>query len=670
MNPRSACLPALALLIPLLLILSLILPIGCGSGNPSVTFATPQPTAGNAEVGFVDAPAAGFQNVLLNVVHIKMNPHSNAPGSAPGWVTVPVPAGTGLTGAPIFNTNVTGGGPFFNTTLIAGPGPSELQIDLNQLQDNVQIFNIWGVPAQTYRSIFVQLDNITPAVLTPNCGAPGSPLEGCKSYRAVLAKGAVNGFSTQTVFPVGKGGVSPLIIEFNLGTPTPPADSTGTYTISPTISVLPNIGSVGAKMGLISGNVTGTLGQYERVTAELAGTRNVVASALVVNDFYTMNLPAAPQGTAYDFYAFGNESTFAEAQNVVLQRGQIVGRNFAVTGTPSASVGGFITDGCTGAPLGSASIALLASPTGADCVSNPATCVVVATDTTDGTGQWPLPGRTGIPQPFRTIPDGSYALRISQSGYDPILTPLVVTNGAATCPASVSRSDCSFALTTNYIRGTVSVNPPPPPGTSTEVQVYAENAGTNQIVSALPNPVSIPPCGAGPCAVSFTLNAPLSPGTYDLFATTLDFYSGLPDPYTGHTIATIQNAASNESCTQPTTPTIALGPLECTGHGSLTGTVASGFDSGTQIELSKGNVQIMQSLVGPASSVNAGIFSFCAPADTYSVQKFEDGTPAGSPAGITLPPPAPITASPCPLCALSSGQCPGICAGTALGAPL
>ncbi len=676
MKIRSVAPAALALAVPVLMILALLMPLACGSSSSSsTTSSTPQPTQGNVEVGFIDAPSAGFQNILLNVISVRLNVVANATDATSGWVVIPVPSGVGGPCCGPIITDTSGGGSFFNTSNPnTNPGPSELQVDLLTLQDNVQLFNSTGVPAQTYHTVQLKVDSSFPGNIVPNCAKQASPgTEGCISYPVVLGSPAA--LATSTAIPVRKNTLTPLVIEIDPGIPVPPNKTSGSYTLSPVISVIPNSSSspvVGPKMALIQGAVAGVpSGAKEQVAAEIAGTSNMVASAKVKGGTYAMQLPVSSDGTSYDFFAVGNGVSYdvipASQQAPIQQplaRGQSYTVDFTVSSKKTHTLSGSISDACNaGVAIESATIDLLVSPTAAgDCTElpTPADCVVVATTSTDVTGNYPTAGRTGMPQPFNFLPnapDGTYAIRISASGFDTTAAEVSNTSGSLTCPTTSSQK-CNFALTRASITGTVSV---PPASGSTQVQVFAEATGTNDVVSALPAPLSIPCTGSSPCSVSFKLNVPTNPGKYDLYATSIDLYNGAPDPFSGHVFSILQNISSHTQCqaaaASPTLPT-----LGCAGHGSISGSVTT-FDTGTTVRLIKGGVQVAQTPVGAFGTVNAGAYSFCAPADEYQVQRWENDLPAGQAADVVVPIPNP-TSAPCALCKNADGSCPGNCSDT------
>ena len=663
---------------PLLILAALMfIPFGCGGGGGGFT-PTPIPRQASLEVGFVDAPSALFQNLLLNVAAVRLNPDANATEASTGWVTVSVPAGVPNGTAATTSTSIAGGGFLGEGLFVIGAPRSELQIDLNLTQNQVQLFNIAHVPAETYHKIVLVLDPNIPGNVVPNCSkAPAPVTEGCISYGMNFVQASPSPLAVVTPLPVAKGGLTTLVIDFNPGVPSPPTSNTGPYTFSPSISVVPNKASgVNELMGLVSGTVSGSVAAQEKVTAELSGTSTVVASALVVDHNFSFQLPASPSGTDDDVYAWGTDTSYDVASAVPVSQGAISTQSFSVTTKFTGSVTGTISDSCTKAVLPGATLAILESASSKNCSLSPtpSDCVVVATAATDERGVYPMPGNLAAEPPFNSVPvasNGTYALRISASGYQTITTPLDVTSsGTVTCPDSPDGKSCSFALSSAYIKGTIQLGSPVPPGTAANIQVFAEEAGTNNLVSALPAPLSVP-CSTAPCTVPFTLNVP-SAGNYDLYATTIDLFQGSPDPFTGHTMTVASNVAASAVCPAPKTPSVALGPLECAGHGSVTGAAAFPFDEGTTVRLSKNGVDLMESGIGPSGTSNSGQFSFCAPADTYTLSRYENGLPdpSSSPTTVVLLPP-PLQTSPCPTtCSNSSGSCPGNCSNTALANPL
>ncbi|MBF6569570.1 MAG: carboxypeptidase regulatory-like domain-containing protein [Candidatus Binataceae bacterium] len=637
-------------------------------------------------MGLVQGPAtslassAAYQNILLNVVSIRLNRAKNATGANGNWVVIPAPTGVGRPVPGLISTAFSAGGSFFNiiSNPYTNPGRSEIQIDLNNLQNTVQLFNTAQIPAQIYNTVELVIDPAIPGNIIPNCpNIFPAPIEGCITYPLKFGPNPV-ALTTTSMVNVAPHTLTNLVVEFTPNTITPPSGNGGPYSFSPQISVVAN-GSNGANplMALVSGKVTGIpAGAHETVTAETSGTGNLIASAKVTSDgSYTMQLPVDPNGTSYDFFAAGDGASYDIQQPAPLIRGNITTLpDFTVTsqktGSVSGVVSGTIGNHCNPAPIVAATIEILTSSNNSDCttVPTPASCVVVASTATDGTGSYPSPGRTGVPQPFNFLPAataGTYALRVSASGYDTVTTPVDNSAGPVTCP-SEPNGKCSFDLTTALIAGTVSISPPPP-GTSAQIQVFAENTGTNDIVGALPFPLQITSCtNSASCTASFQLNVPQSPGTYDVFAASSDLYNGVPDQFSGHVFSTMPSVAANPAC-PASSGGITIPTLSCAGHGSMSSSVAPTFDLGTTVRLLKNGVQVEQSPVGPVGTSNAGAFSFCAPADSYTIQRWEGNAAASGQVPVTLPAPAP-TASPCAICS-NAGVCPGNCENQSLASP-
>jgi hypothetical protein len=251
----------------------------------------------------------------------------------------------------------------------------------------------------------------------------------------------------------------------------------------------------------------------------------------------------------------------------------------------------------------------------------------------------------------------------------------------ADCSASTSTVQCSFSLDTGYVTGNVSLVMDPPPENSTFVQVFAENSGTNDLVSALDQPlVFVNNQNSEP----FTLNVPIGTQPLDLFAVAIDPFDGGPDPFPGHNIPVLGNQPAPSTACQTTTAAPFL-PMDCVGHGSISGTVQDP-DLGTSVEVEKLDpnnvpVQILGTSPGLFSSnppMN-NAYTLCVPPDNYVLQRFElppstpgaspssTPTPVGAAQDIMVPAPA-STSSPCPSsCSnsdIASFPCPGLCAAT------
>ncbi len=610
----------------------LVIPGGCGSGSSSTP--TPTPTQGTVVVGFVDSPFSGFQQILFNVVAVRINPNGDLTIAEddPNWKRISVAPGLGAQG--------------------------ELQIDLNLLQNQAQLFGRRGVAAQEYRQAELELDQNTPGILTPNCPQAPTLAEGCMRYPFQLE--SLNPLRTNIALQIGHGGVAPLVLDINPGAVKPPARTGGFYTINPSITV-----SIASQyLGEVSGKVSGVPIQGAAIKAELHGTGDPIASAPVKNDgTYVLELPAQDVGSSYDIFARGDGVLFSAASGVMVMRGAQITQDFSVATAQTAFIAGVIKDAQTGLGISGATINLLAPPAGQsfDCQSTPSKCVIVAKGTTDDVGNYPLSGNISHPAFFNEVPLGTYTLQVTAAGYDNVVAtvPVNTESTEAVCgPPGTTTYDCSFNLNSTTISGNVSVAPGPAPGADVQVLVMAEDSGTNNLEN-----VTMTTIPGGATSAPFTLNVPTSVAGFDLFSSAVDFYNGRPSPFPGHQIEVLSNVpggATNQN----------FPALDCMGHGSLTGEVAVTPDSGTTVVLSKGNVQLMETGVGASMSSNAGQFSFCAPPDTYTLQRYEDGAPASAPTAVTVAAPA-ATSSPCPgICGFASGQCAGICNNTPIDNPL
>jgi hypothetical protein len=168
----------------------------------------------------------------------------------------------------------------------------------------------------------------------------------------------------------------------------------------------------------------------------------------------------------------------------------------------------------------------------------------------------------------------------------------------------------------------------------------------------------------GSNAAPFTMFVPeqSSVSSLDLYATVSDYFNGLPEKGSGHTIAVLSAIAPASRCgTAASHPILSM---QCAGHGSIMGSTTP-FDDGTSIVLSKGGVQLMSTRVGPTAGSEPGQFSLCAPADPapYELQRFEATPPDAQPSAVGTPVPQLMTpplqvAQPCnSICGTGSGQC-------------
>ena len=658
------------------------------------------------EVGFVGVPPPNFQNVLLNVQSVRLNPKASAGPGNGKWQSIPVPPGIGNAGQ-----------------------SADMQIDLNTSQNVPQLFNTANVQNNTYQIAELRLDPNNPGSLIPDCpnsatlGSANNTADGCINYPIQLATGK----NVITVTNTGSGGLiapangilTQLILQVSMVINSAPTVPGGPYTVTITLASPPTnplemgtvTGSVNVKTG--SGSGSSTKVRKLAVTAEAIGTNTPIATAPVKNGNFTLILPAAGGpaapgfGTLYDLAVAGGTDTYAAERLLPLYPGQsiTVSPAFQVNGSQTlGAITGTISDNCaaTKAIVG-ATLQLLIPPDSnstANCFdpTTAAQCVAVATATTDPTGAFPLPGTITIPAEFASVPTRNktnpYAMEITAAGYDPLIVQAIPSGssggkkgGTCSTDGGTTFTACNLALNTGYITGTIPITSPNP-GQTTQVQVFAEDTGTNNIESVLPMAVTI---RSSDSSVSFTLNVPPSVPTFDLFATTIDLYQGVTDPYQGHTIAVLSDVTGPTAPTGPggcSTATATFPDdqkIDCVGHGSVTGSVANA-NLGTSVVLSKGNVAITNNLVQnqlPNSSPNNN-YSFCAPADIYQVQRLQLPTPDpivtptampspsldGSPVTVTIPTPlsaggaspTPTPAIKCPTtCSNPDGSCPGIC---------
>jgi hypothetical protein len=672
------------------------------------------------EVGFVGVPPPNFQNVLLNVRSVRINPKVDAgPGNA-RWQGIPVPPGIGNAGQ-----------------------TADLQIDLNASQNLPQLFNTAAVQPGTYKVAELLLDPDNPGTLVPNCPlAPplGATNDGCISYPIQLAANSsvINVSNASGLISPANGTTTPLILQVAVMINSAPTTPGGAYTVTVTLASPPTnplemgtvTGSVNVKTGTGSG--TSPLGKVRKlsVTAEAIGTNTAVATVLVKNDKFTLELPAASNsGTLYDLALAGGADTYQALRLPPLYpTGTLTDQVFTPTGSETlGNITGTISDNCVATkPIVGATLQLLippdtvTSPLPDFCVNSPDQCITVATANTDNGGNFPLPGTLTVPAAFENVPvtgydtKKPYVMEITAPGYDPLIVQALPSGsaggkkgGACQCPStgtppypctpgtSTTFAACNLALNTGYISGSIPIVAPNP-GQTTLVQVFAEDHGTNNIENALASPVNV--TSSNPGKVSFTLNVPPSVPTFDLFATTIDTYQGISDPFPGHTFAVLSDVTGPAEPPVPgacSTVSAAFEPsqqIDCVGHGSVTGSVANA-NLGTTVVLSKQDpasgdfVQITNTQV-QNQLPNAGpnnLYSFCAPADTYWLQTVQIPTPepsvtpsaaptaepTGSPTvSVTIPPaplaggpsPTPTPAIACPTtCSNPDGTCPGIC---------
>jgi len=669
--PNFRLAPLIALIVPLVLCASaLFVSPGCGGGGSS---PTPVPNAAAVAIAFVGGPPQAppvYRNIFFNVSAIRLNPQASPSPTDPQWVSISVPTGAG------------------NTT------PGNVQLDINNLRAQSQLFNIGNIPAGTYQTIQVVLDQSQPGMVVPTCQASNGGFEGCITYpMALFNPGQSVQRTLSQSFNASANNLSTLLLTLGVTiNQTPAGTGGGSYQVTPTLEVNPvNDSNKSNLMGTITVtvNVSGSPGSHVQpltITAESAGTRNIVATLTNVNPGtqYPLTLPAAPQGTYYDIYVNGGGYSFAATRNVQVTPAQGTLLSLNVVGVAQNGFGGQITNGCAaGQAIPGALIELLAPPSNStvNCSTDLASaskCVIVGSDFSDNVGNYPLPATTGTPSLLSEVPLGNYALLITANGYGQILTQASLSSSGQSCAQSDVTGGCSFSMTNSTLTGKVQLGQAPQPGTSVQVQVFAENTGTNQLVSALSSPLIF---GSANVLLPFSINVPptASGATaqgYDLFATAIDPYLGATSPFPGHTIAVVSNGAAAPSACATATVSATLGTLDCAGHGSITGTVTNP-DQNTTVGVIQDNVFITGTAPGflesgggsPPLPANTN-FSFCVPPGQYTVQKYESGLPLQPPvtAVAQVPVPSP-TSSPCPSsCSQSSTNCPGQCfAGNPVG---
>ncbi len=660
-------------------------------------------------MAFLGVPPPGnFNSVALNISGVRINKAVNANFNSPGWVTIAVPTGVG-------NGNQA--------------NPGDLQIDLVKAQTGATIFNVGGVPVGTYNTVQVLVDpNITGNII-PACQAAISNTEGCINYpvQFQISNPSLDTvlFTLATPINATANATAPLLIQLGVSIASAPINVGDPYLVNITGSEV-NFGSF---LGAITGSVTakgfstGTHVTPLTVAAELSGTNNIIETVQVKSKgAYTLELPAATNGTAYDIFTLGGGDSYASMQNLTLTPGQSLTEDFKVSGTTTAVFAGTIADACKGVGIPGAQLELLAPAANATklpaprptplatgyCLSNPQQCVVVASATADQSGNYPLPGTALNPALFAQVPTNlsDLAVRVSASGYSTLMSSAFLrgnTNQICSGSSANPNTICNFSLTTGYINGTVNLVADPPPGNSVLVEVFAENSGTNEIVSALPQPLKFV---HQQTSQPFTLNVPITGAgpNFDLFAVAIDPYLGATSPFPGHdfsVLADVPGPSSNCESIPPNPPSPAPSPtplampaMDCVGHGSITGTVQNP-GIGTYVEVEKQGVQIIGTAPGLLSSNSPSNtqYTLCVPPDDYTIQRFDaaptpvgeptvSGTDAATPIAtpipgpsqtITVPQPA-ATSSPCPSSCSNnsnsdSGPCPGICPAT-LASPL
>ena len=640
-------------------------------------------------------PPGNFAKILLNISGVRINPAFNADVSSPGWVTIAVPsqAGTGN-----------------------GQNPGDVQIDLLHTQTAATFFNTGGVPPGTYQTVQILVNDTDPGTIVPACASAGTGNEGCTAYPMQFTNGSLRSpviFTLGAPMIVTEDATAPLVINLAVSIDSPPAISGQPYMVSVTASEVDARSFLASVSGTITqrGVASGLHFTRQTVFAELSGTNTIIESVpLKTKRTYTLELPADPGGTTYDIFVSGGAGTYAALQGITVVPGLgLNNENMTTVATNASTLAGVVSDSCTGLGIPGAQLELLApkttatpssspmaTPTGSSfCFEHPNQCVVVANASADQAGNYPLPGTTRNPSQFAEVPAGQrdLAVVVNASGYTSLSSSALTRamTKIETCSASSSTTECDFSLTTGYINGVVNLVTDPPPGNSVLVQVFAENSGTNELVSALDQPLTF---NSGVKSVQFTLNVPITQEPLDLFAVAIDPFLGGPDPFTGHDISVLADIPGPSGpCVSvppggaaPTPTPIAFAPMNCVGHGSIIGTVQNP-DIGTSVEVEKldptNNLPVQILGTSPAlfssNPPTNNAYTLCVPPDSYLLQRFElppstpgaspssTPTPAGAAQAIMVPAPA-STSSPCPsTCSnsdLTTFPCPGICAAT------
>src|SRR5579864_3963368 len=411
---------------------TLLVPIGTGHSQ-----VPPNSDQGTLVIALTGASPSnleftpGFSSLSFNVLAVELNP-STDPNifqnqADPNWTTIPVAQGVGLNNvgtvdvftqlATLFNLNTVGPNPG-----AAGTGPSELQVDINQIQTVPQLFNAALVPANTYHAIELVLDGSNAGTAVPTClETPSSLLEGCIASQISLVNPQQFLTATSfTGFSVPLNGLATLVINITpvtpggQGFPQRPSFSGGLYQFSPSSS-LPQSPSPLNTLGEITGAAFGA----SKVAAELADTGQVVETTTIGGGQYQLPLPASVNGTLYDLIASGPGFAYAFAHNVLAQRN--ITKTVQLDAAPAGQIAltGKVNDACSGAALPGATLEIVAPApnSGANCtqIPLPTACVVLASANSDDTGTYPMPASYFVVQSFNKVPNGSYMMVVSDA---------------------------------------------------------------------------------------------------------------------------------------------------------------------------------------------------------------------------------------------------------------
>ena len=260
---------------------------------------------------------------------------------------------------------------------------------------------------------------------------------------------------------------------------------------------------------------------------------------------------------------------------------------------------------------------------------------MVASTATDEGGTFPLPANGNSPGPFENVPTGqSYTMLINSAGFDPLIQPVQSSgNNNLNCPNGAGNK-CNFSLSHGYLAGTLQLSNAS--SSPLSAMVMAEDSGTSNIENF--TQLIFPP-SQGTADFSIPVPDTADVSSFDLFATVQDDFEGqpqlqsmhTPQQNTGHSIAVEGSIDAPVACAT-STPSAILGPVTCIGHGSLEGPLNNPTDL-TSVVLEKPDannnlVQIINGVVGPFGSDNAGGYALCAPPEPgakYALQRFDDG---------------------------------------------
>ena len=217
-------------------------------------------------MGFVGSPPPGFQNVLLNVQAVRINPKNSPSPTGGGWQRIPTPPGIGGK-----NQN------------------AELQIDLNASQNIPQLFNTAGVKPDTYHTAELLLDPNNPGVLIPNCPQSPGGGEGCIRYPISLNNSNVilaNDSGSNGIVAPGKNQLGVLMLQVQVMVNQAPTTPSGPYVVTITMNTVPPNSVQGTVTGSVTVKASGTAGSTGKVrtltvTAEAIGTNTAIASSRV-----------------------------------------------------------------------------------------------------------------------------------------------------------------------------------------------------------------------------------------------------------------------------------------------------------------------------------------------------------------------------------------------------